>query len=95
MDVKDLTQEQWDKLRECKTPEDILALARAEGVELTDDELQQVTGGSDGYVVGGSIWGDGPQYVAWCPHCGQKYYFMDPNDPVDWCPHCAAKLRRE
>ncbi|MBR3327659.1 MAG: bacteriocin [Atopobiaceae bacterium] len=88
-----MTQEQWDKLRECKTPEDILALAQAEGIELTDDELQQVTGGSDGYVVGGSIWGDGPQYVAWCPYCGQKYYFIDPDDPVDWCPHCAAKLR--
>ena len=65
MNLNDLTQEQWDKLRECKTPEDILALAQAEGYELTDDELQQVTGGSDGYVVGGDIWGNGPQYVDW------------------------------
>ena len=93
MGLNALTQEQWDKLRECKTPEDILALAQAEGVELTDDELQQVTGGSDGYVVGGDIWGGGPQYVDWCPQCGQKYWLMDPDDPVDWCPHCGAKLR--
>ena len=93
MDLKNLTQEQWDKLHECKTLEYILTFAKAEGYELTDDELQQVTGGSDGYVVGGDIWGNGPQYVDWCPHCGQKYYFMDPDDPVDWCPHCAAKLR--
>ena len=93
MGSKGFTQEQLDKLRECKTPEDILALAQAEGYELTDDELQQVVGAGDGYLVGGSIWGDGPQYVAWCPHCGQKYYYMDPEDPVDWCPHCAAKLR--
>ena len=93
MNLNDVTQEQWDKLRECKTPDDILALARAEGYELTDEELQQVAGGGDGYLVGGSIWGDGPQYVAWCPHCGQKYYYMDPDDPVVWCPHCAGKLR--
>ena len=93
MDLSDLTQEQWDKLRECKTPEDILALAQAEGYELTDEELQQMSGGGDGYVVGGSIWGDGPQYAACCPHCGQMYYYMDPEDPVVWCPHCAGKLR--
>ena len=93
MNVKALTQEQWEKLQQCKTPEDILALAQAEGVELTDDQLQQVTGGSDGYVVGGDIWGGGPQYVDWCPQCGQKYWLMDPDDPVDWCPHCGAKLR--
>ena len=92
MNLNDLTQEQWDKLRECKTPEDILALAQAEGYELTDEELQQIAGGG-GYVSGGNIWGDGPQYVAWCPHCGQKYYYMDPEDPVVWCPHCAGKLR--
>ena len=40
MNVKALTQEQWDKLQQCKTPEDILALAQAEGYELTDEELQ-------------------------------------------------------
>ena len=93
MGSKGLTQEQLDKLRECKTPEDILALAQAEGYELTDQELQQVNGGGDGYVVGGGYWDDGPHYTAWCPYCGKQYYFMDPNDPVDWCPHCAAKLR--
>ena len=47
-------------LRECKTPEDVLALAQAKGYELTDDELQQVVGGGDGYVVGGNIWGGWP-----------------------------------
>ncbi|MBR2683832.1 MAG: Nif11 family protein, partial [Atopobiaceae bacterium] len=50
VDLNDLTQEQLDKLRECTTLEDILTFAKAEGYELTDDELQQVTGGSDGYV---------------------------------------------
>lgn len=39
MNLNNLTQEQLDKLRECKTPEDIIALAQAEGYELTDEEL--------------------------------------------------------
>ena len=92
MNLNDVTQEQWDKLRECKTPEEILALAKAEGYELTDDELRQVTGGSEGYVERGGYWDDGPHYTSWCPHCGKQYWCMDPNDPVDWCPHCGAKL---
>ena len=93
MGSKGLTQEQWDKLRECKTPEDILALAQAEGYELTDDELQQVSGGGDGYTEQGGSWDDGPHYTAWCHSCGKQYYCMDPEDPPDWCPHCGAKLR--
>ena len=91
MNKDDLTQEQLEKLRTCRTPEDIIALAQAEGYELTDAELEQVTGGSDGYTSRGSLW-DGPEYVAWCPNCGNKYYFYDPDDPVTWCPFCSYKL---
>ena len=43
MGSKGLTQEQLDKLRECKTPEDILALAQAE--RLQDRMLGQLSGG--------------------------------------------------
>ena len=93
MGLNALTQEQWEKLQQCKTPEDILALAQAEGVELTDAELEQVTGGGEGYTERGPYWGDGPEYVKWCPQCGKKYYYIDPDDPADWCPHCGAKLR--
>ena len=42
---KDLTPEQIEKVSTCKTPEDILALAKEEGYELTDEELSQVVGG--------------------------------------------------
>ena len=45
MEFKDLTPEQQEKAKACKTPEDILALAKEEGYELSDDELDSVSGG--------------------------------------------------
>ena len=45
MDFKNLTEEQKAKARECKTPEEMLALAREEGYELSDAELEAVAGG--------------------------------------------------
>ena len=45
-----LTEEQKKKFENCKTPEELLALAKDEGFELTDDQLEALSGG-------GSIWG--------------------------------------
>ena len=45
MDFKDLSPELQNKARECKTAEEILALAREEGYELSDEELRAVSGG--------------------------------------------------
>jgi len=45
MNFENLTPEQQEKARACKTPEEILALAKAEGYELSDEELEGVSGG--------------------------------------------------
>lgn len=45
MNYEDLTQGQREKVASCKTPEELLALAKAEGVELTDEQLQDIAGG--------------------------------------------------
>jgi len=45
MNFDDLTDEQKAKAKACKTPEEMLALAREEGYELTDEELEGVSGG--------------------------------------------------
>ncbi len=37
-DINELTPEQLEKARACKTPEDVIALAKEEGYELSDEE---------------------------------------------------------
>jgi len=48
MNFDNLTDEQKAKVRACNTPEEMLALAREEGYELSDDDLESVSGGSWG-----------------------------------------------
>ena len=53
MNFEDLKNpELQEKLKSAKTPEDILALAKEEGYELDDDQLEAVAGG----------WGDCCQF---------------------------------
>ena len=42
-----LSDEVKEKARACRTPEEIVALARKEGFELTDEELEGIAGGSN------------------------------------------------
>jgi uncharacterized protein (UPF0212 family) len=56
--LKGLTEEQIKKVKECNSAEEVLALAKAEGVELTDEQLEAVSGGA-GCSRGWS-----------CPECG-------------------------
>ena len=56
MDTEKLNPAVKAKLRGCETPEELFALAREEGYELSDSELEGITGG----------WGDCGDYV-WDP----------------------------
>lgn len=47
MDFKELTEEQRERIRSCETPEELQALAREEGFELSDEELSALAGGAD------------------------------------------------
>ena len=46
MQLNDLTAEQKAKAMACNTPEEILAVAKEEGFELSDEMLDAVSGGS-------------------------------------------------
>ena len=43
--LKGLTVEQVEKARSCHNSEELLALAKEEGIELTDEQLEAVSGG--------------------------------------------------
>ena len=43
--LKGLTKEQIAKVKACKNQEELLKLAKAEGVELTDEQLTAISGG--------------------------------------------------
>lgn len=45
MEYNDLTDEQKAKVKACKTVEELVELAKAEGVELTDEQLNSFAGG--------------------------------------------------
>jgi hypothetical protein len=45
MECDDLSDELKAKAKACKTPEEILALAKSEGIELTDTDLEDISGG--------------------------------------------------
>ena len=56
---EDLSPEMQEKVRACKTAEEVLALAKEVGHDLTDDELDQIAGGA--VYGGGTSWN--------CPNC--------------------------
>ena len=43
--IKALTSEQRARAKQCKSAEELLALAKEDGYELTDDELEGISGG--------------------------------------------------
>jgi organic hydroperoxide reductase OsmC/OhrA len=49
MNFEDLTPEQQEKARACKTPEEMLELAKAACYELSDAELDGIAGGAWAY----------------------------------------------
>ena len=86
--LKGLSEEQIKKVKECKSSKEILALAKAEGVTLTEEQLEAVSGGMCS--------GEKP---AKCPECGSKdlEFVIDHNSPagIYICKKCGNKFGRE
>lgn len=75
MDLKGLDPELRAKVEACSTPEEVLALAEEEGYTLTDEELEQTSGGG--------LWtNDEPK----CPKCGSKNFVW--GNPYNTCLNC-------
>ena len=63
--LKGLSEEQIAKVKACKNAEEMLALAKKEGVELTDEQLEAVSGGNCLVQEVGDT-------RKTCPECGSK-----------------------
>ena len=59
--LKGLTEEQIEKVKACKNQEELLKVAKEEGIELTDEQLAAVSGGS--------ICTETVTYKIRCPKC--------------------------
>ena len=84
--LKGLTEEQIAKAKACKNSDELLATAKAEGIELTDEQLQAISGGGARSVV--SDIGD---YINPndCPECGSNDIKKDGNTRK--CKKCGYK----
>lgn len=66
--LKGLTEEQLNKMKACKTKEELLSLAKEEDIELTDEQMEAVSGGC------------GTPTAVPCPNCGTTdVYFVGQN----------------
>lgn len=87
--LENLTEEQIAKVKACKNHEELLALAKAEGIELTDEQLSAISGGGACTIV--SNIGDAINQSD-CPFCGCN----DVKVKDGWarCQKCGEKWNR-
>ena len=85
--LKGLNEKQIAKVKACKSQDELLALAKEEGVELTDEQLSAVSGG-------------GCFSTNKCPNCGSNdYKKIEIEEKVDKrvfykCNKCGEMWRR-
>ena len=79
MNLDSITPEQRRKAAACKNGEELLALAKEEGVDLTDEQLDAIAGGLEKDWFG--------DYM--CPKCGEEVNTY--TDGTYWCPYCDAR----
>ena len=70
--LKGLTEEQIAKAKACKSQDELLKLAKEEGVELTSEQIEAVSGG-------------GCFSSMKCPNCGSKDFGKLPDYQISGC----------
>ena len=78
--LKGLSEEQIAKFKACKGTEEILALAKKEGYELNEEQLEAVNGG-----------GSCPSTQTTCPNCGSSDAIGFGINPVVKCRKCGTE----
>ena len=81
--LKDLSEEQIAKAKACKSQEELLNFAKAEGIELSDEQLESVSGA-----------GMCSDTAFRCPNCGSsnvKSESYKKEDVFSWGYTCTCK----
>ena len=83
--LQGLTEEQIEKVKECKSLEEIVTIAKQEGIQLTEEQLQAVNGG-------GCNSADEPTH---CPRCNSTNIRFESRKHemsfTDWYYQCKCK----
>ena len=83
--LQGLTEEQIAKVKACKNQEEVLALAKEEGIELSDEQLEAVNGGCGTTT---------PGRAKSCPNCNSKDIvvnkFKKANGDIYWFNRCKS-----
>ena len=93
--IKELPEELQEKARQCKTKEELDEFIAENGIELSDEALEMVSGGcgvseacstekhAKAYCVGHRTGHEGSHYFDWywryCSDCKRDYYFFKDN----------------
>ena len=73
MRFNDLTDEQRAKAGACNTTEELLTFVRDEGIELSEKDLDRISGGTAWNKTGG------------CPECGTDRFWISEDGRDAWC----------
>ena len=87
--LKGLTKEQIARVKACKNSDELLALAKEEGIELTDEQLAAISGGGACSVI--SDFGDKINPFD-CPFCGYNCKFDKDGNEIT-CRNCGKTWR--
>ena len=83
--LKGLTEEQIAKVKACKNSEEMLTVAKEEGIELSEEQLEAVSGGCGTTT---------PGRAKSCPACGSNNIavnkFRKANGDIYWFNICKA-----
>ena len=87
MDIKSLTPEQIEKAKSCVSAEELVAFAEQEGIELSEEQLDALSGGA--------CWDSEPttyHYTVVCSFCGKENNWPTTEPDRKYCVYCAHKL---
>ena len=86
MDMSKLDPKMRERIEACQSPEEIFALAKEENVELTDEELEAVSGGAGWEPV---------KAFVYCDRCKNNVEVTDAERKAGFkvCPHCGKRIK--